>query len=130
MLAHDRRILDVPLAERLQSRTSDLIASAKIMFPVITQSVRDARAQIHTGHRDIRTYLFGATVAGTATTTTPATATATSTARASASLPDNRQRSQGHEQRSPRSPQRSAGSFLVATAPLKAIGSNNTHVSN
>jgi hypothetical protein len=94
MLAHDRRVLDVPLAERLQSRTSDLIAWAKSMFPVITQSFRDARAQIHTGHQDIRTYLFGATVAGTATTTTPATATATTTARASASLPEYRQRSQ------------------------------------
>jgi hypothetical protein len=50
MLANDRRVLDVPLAERLQSRTSDLIAWAKIMLPVITQSVRDARAQMHTGH--------------------------------------------------------------------------------
>jgi hypothetical protein len=94
MLANDRRVLDVPLAERLQSRTSDLIAWAKIMLPVITQSVRDARAQIHTGHQDIRNYLLGATVAGTATATIPATATATSTARASASLPENRQRSQ------------------------------------
>jgi hypothetical protein len=77
-------------------RTSDLIALANIMVPVITQSVRDAWAQIHTDHQSICTYLFGATVAGTATTTTPATATvtATSTARASASRPDNRQRSQ------------------------------------
>jgi hypothetical protein len=43
MLAHDRRVLDVPLEERLQSRTSELLAWAKTMLPVINRSVRDAR---------------------------------------------------------------------------------------
>jgi hypothetical protein len=75
MLAHDRRILVVPLEERLQSRTSDLIAWAKTMLRVINQSVRDARAQLHTGHPDIRSYFSDATGATEATTTTPATAT-------------------------------------------------------
>jgi hypothetical protein len=42
MLAHDRRVLDVPLEERLQSRTSELLAWAKTI-PVINRSVRDAR---------------------------------------------------------------------------------------
>jgi hypothetical protein len=41
MLAHDRRVLDVPLEERLQSRTSELLAWAKTI-PVINRSVRDA----------------------------------------------------------------------------------------
>jgi hypothetical protein len=42
MLAHDRRILDLPLEEQIQSRTSDL---AKTMRSVINQSIRDAGAQ-------------------------------------------------------------------------------------
>jgi hypothetical protein len=46
MLVFDRRILDIPLEERLQSRTSDLVAWAKTMFPVIHQSIREARAQL------------------------------------------------------------------------------------
>jgi hypothetical protein len=45
MLAHDRRVLDVPLEERLQSRTSELLAWAKTMLPVSNRSVRDVRAQ-------------------------------------------------------------------------------------
>jgi hypothetical protein len=54
MLAHDRRVLDVPLEERLQSQTSELLVWVKTMLPVINQSVRDAQAQIRTGQRDIR----------------------------------------------------------------------------
>jgi hypothetical protein len=56
MLAHDRRVLDVPLEEGLQSRTSELLAWAKTMLPVINRSVRDARAQLRTGHQDLRSY--------------------------------------------------------------------------
>jgi hypothetical protein len=56
MLVHDRRVVDVPLEERLKSRTSELVAWFKTFDPVINQSVRDARAQIHTGHQDIRSY--------------------------------------------------------------------------
>jgi hypothetical protein len=48
--------LDVPLEERLQSRTSELLAWAKTMLPVINRSVRDARTQLQTGHQDIRSY--------------------------------------------------------------------------
>jgi hypothetical protein len=40
MVSHDRRTLDIPLEERLQSRTSDLVA----MFPVIHQSIREVRS--------------------------------------------------------------------------------------
>jgi hypothetical protein len=68
--ANDRRVLDVLLEERLQSRTSELLAWAKTdktMLPVINQSVRDARAQLHTGHQDIRTYFSKATVAAALT---------------------------------------------------------------
>jgi hypothetical protein len=46
MLAHDRRILDVPLEERLQSRSSELLAWVKTMLPVINQSARDPQAQL------------------------------------------------------------------------------------
>jgi hypothetical protein len=65
MLAHDRRVLDVPLEERLQSRTSELLAWAKTMLPVINRSVRDACAQLRTGHQDLRSYFPKATVATT-----------------------------------------------------------------
>ena len=65
MLAHDRRVLEVPLEERLQSRTSELLAWAKAMLPVINRSVRDARAQLQTGHQDIRSYFSQTTVATT-----------------------------------------------------------------
>jgi hypothetical protein len=65
MLAHDRRVLDAPLEERLQSRTSELLAWAKIMLPVINRSVRDTRAQLKTGHQDIRGFFSRATVATT-----------------------------------------------------------------
>jgi hypothetical protein len=56
VLALDLRVLDIPLKERLQSRTSDPVVWAKTMFPVIHQSIREARAQLRTGHHDIRTY--------------------------------------------------------------------------
>jgi hypothetical protein len=65
MLAHDRRVFDVPHEERLQSRTTELLAWAKTMLPVINRSVRDARAQLQTGHQDIRSYFSNATVATT-----------------------------------------------------------------
>jgi hypothetical protein len=51
MLAHDRRVLDVSLEDRLLPRTSDLVAWAKTMIPVINQSVRDARTPLHTSSR-------------------------------------------------------------------------------
>jgi hypothetical protein len=73
MLARDRRVLDVPLEERLKSRTSALAAWVETISPVINQSVRDARAQIHTGHQDIRSYFSDAAAAATATTTSPIT---------------------------------------------------------
>jgi hypothetical protein len=46
-LAHGQRVLDVPLEERLQPRNSELVAWVKPLFPVIKQSVRDARAELH-----------------------------------------------------------------------------------
>jgi hypothetical protein len=67
MLARDRRVLDIPLEERLKSRTSALVAWVKTIFPVNNQSVRDARAEIHTGHQDIRSYFSDAAAAATAT---------------------------------------------------------------
>jgi methionine synthase II (cobalamin-independent) len=63
IFAHDRCVLDVPLEERLQSRTPEYLAWAKAILPVINQSVRDVRARLHIGHQDIRTYLSVATVA-------------------------------------------------------------------
>jgi hypothetical protein len=65
MLAHDRRVLDVPLETRLQSRTSDLLAWVKTIQPVINQSVRDAQAQILTRHQDIRGFFSRATAVTT-----------------------------------------------------------------
>jgi hypothetical protein len=70
MLAHDRRVLDVPLEEPLQSRTSELLAWAKTMLHVINQNVRDARAQIQTGDQDIRGFFSRATAATADHTTT------------------------------------------------------------
>jgi hypothetical protein len=69
MLTQDQLVLDVPLEERLKSRTSELLAWVKTISPVINQSVSDARAQIHTGHQDILSYFSDAAVAATATTT-------------------------------------------------------------
>jgi hypothetical protein len=65
MLAHNWRVLDVPMEERLQSRTCELLAWDKAMLPVINRSVRDARAQSQTGHQYIRSYLSQATVTNT-----------------------------------------------------------------
>jgi hypothetical protein len=95
MLARDRRVLDVPLEERLKSRTSALAARVKTIFPDINQSVRDVRAQIHTGHQDIRSYFSDATVTASATTTTPIAATETRPARTNGPLLAIRQRFQG-----------------------------------
>jgi hypothetical protein len=95
MLACDQRVLDVPLEERLKSRTSALAACVKTIFPVINQSVRDARAEIHTGHLDIRSYFSDAAAAATATTTRPITATETRPARTNGPILAIRQRFQG-----------------------------------
>jgi hypothetical protein len=86
MLAHDRRVLEVPLEERMQSRTYELLAWAKSMLPVINRSVRDARAQLQTGHQDIRSCFSQATVA--TTNQTAARPTATRPARPDVSLVD------------------------------------------
>jgi hypothetical protein len=58
------------MEERLQSRTSELLAWVKTTLPVINQSVRDAQAQIRTGHRDIRGFLSRATAVNTDHTAT------------------------------------------------------------
>jgi hypothetical protein len=82
MLAIDRRIFDIPLEERLQSRTSDLVAWTKTMLPTIRLSISEAQNQLRTGHQDIRTY-FSDTAAPernmneTLATTTMTTTTAT-----------------------------------------------------
>jgi hypothetical protein len=57
MLAHDRRVLDIPSEERLQSRICGIVAWAKTMLPVIHQNIRDARAKLHTSHHNVRTSL-------------------------------------------------------------------------
>jgi hypothetical protein len=57
MLAHDRRVLDVPLEERLQSRTSELLAWAKTMLPLSTEASATL-VQLQTGHQDIRSSLL------------------------------------------------------------------------
>ena len=93
MLAHDRRVLDVPLEERQQSRTTELLAWAKTMLPVINRSVRDARAQLRTGHQDIRSYFSNATVDTTDHAEPIPTATSPST-RPNEPLLDIRQRFQ------------------------------------
>jgi hypothetical protein len=92
MLAHDRQILEVPLEERLQTRTSALRAWAKTMLPAITQSVRDASTQIKTGHQDIRSYFSQATLVTTGDTA--ATPPVPSPARPNATLLNIRQRFQ------------------------------------
>ena len=92
MLAHDRRVLDVPLEEILQSRTSKLLAWVKTMLPVMNRSVHDARAQLQTGHQDIRSYFSQATVA--TTDHTAAITTVAIPARPNVPLLDTRQRFQ------------------------------------
>jgi hypothetical protein len=80
MLAIDRRIFDTPLEEGLQSLTSDLVAWATSMLPVIRHNISEAQKQLRTSHRDIRTY-FSDTAAPERTmrNVTLATATATTT---------------------------------------------------
>jgi hypothetical protein len=56
------------------------------MLPVINRSLHDARAQLHTGHQDIRRYFPQATVA--TTDHTAATPTVTSQDRSDAPLLD------------------------------------------
>ncbi len=92
MLAHDRRLLDVPLEERLLTRTSALLAWTTTMLPAINQSVRDACTQINTGHQDIRSYFSQATLA--TADDTAAAPPVTSQARNHAPLLDISQRSQ------------------------------------
>jgi hypothetical protein len=46
MLAIDRRIFKIPLEERLQSRTSDVVAWTKTMLPVIRHSINEAQNQL------------------------------------------------------------------------------------
>jgi hypothetical protein len=92
MLAHDRRVLDVKFEERLQSRTSELLAWVETMLPVINRSVHDARAQLQTGHQDIRNYFYQATVA--TTDHTAAIPTVAMPARTNVPLLDIRQRFQ------------------------------------
>jgi hypothetical protein len=84
MLAHDRRVLDVPLEERLQSRTSELLAWAKTMLPVINRSVRDART-----HYKLVIKTSAVTSPATVVTTgdTAATPPVPSTARPEAATP-------------------------------------------
>ena len=89
MLAHDRRLLDVPLEERLLTRTSALLAWATTMLPAIN---RDACTQINTGHQDIRSYFSQATLA--TADDTAAAPPVTSQARNHAPLLDISQRSQ------------------------------------
>jgi hypothetical protein len=88
MLAHDRRVLAIPFEGRLESRTSDLIAWTMTLFPVIHQSIRDAKARFHSGQQVIRTYFSYATAEEPTTTVST-----TNTARTlSSKLPAIRQR--------------------------------------
>jgi hypothetical protein len=50
MLVIDWRIFDTSQEEHLQARTSDLTAWTSTTFPVIHHSIREAQAQIRTGH--------------------------------------------------------------------------------
>jgi hypothetical protein len=76
MLAFDRRIFDTPLEERLQVRTSDLVAWTTTMFPVIHHSISEARAQILTGHHETRSYFTDTTAAESTTNAMPNSPTA------------------------------------------------------
>jgi hypothetical protein len=53
-------------------RTPEITAWNTTMFPVINQSIRDAQAQIATGHRDIRDYTTDRTTPPTESTTNAA----------------------------------------------------------
>jgi hypothetical protein len=76
-LAIDRRIFDIPLDERLQGRTSDLVAWTKTMLPAIRLSISAAQNQLRTGHQDIRTYFSDTVAPERNMNATVATATAT-----------------------------------------------------
>jgi hypothetical protein len=61
-LVHERRVLDVPLEERLQLLTSELLAWAKTMLPLSTE--RPQRSPLHNYKlviKDIRSYFSKAT---------------------------------------------------------------------
>jgi hypothetical protein len=73
VLAHDRRIFDTLLEEQLRMRTPEITAWNTTMSPIINQSIRDAQAQIATGHKDIRAYKIDRTTPPTETTTNAAT---------------------------------------------------------
>jgi hypothetical protein len=75
MLAIDRCIFDIPLQERLQSRTSDLVAWTKTMLPTIRHSINEAQNQLRTGHQGIRTYFSDTAVPERNVNATLATAT-------------------------------------------------------
>jgi hypothetical protein len=74
----DRRIFDITLEERLQSRTSDLVTWTKTMPPVI-RHISEAREQIRTGHQDIRTYFSNTAAPERTRNATLITATAATT---------------------------------------------------
>jgi hypothetical protein len=76
MLALDRRIFETSPEERLQARSSDLVAWTTTIFPVIHHSIREARAQLRTGHCEIRTYFSDMTAAEPTTNATPNAPTA------------------------------------------------------
>jgi hypothetical protein len=80
MLAIDRRIFDTPLEERLQARTSNLVAWTTTMLPEIHHSISEARAQIRTGHHDIRAYFADTTAAEPTTNAMPNASTASTIA--------------------------------------------------
>jgi hypothetical protein len=73
MLAHDKRIFDTPLDEQLRMRTPEITVWNTTMFPVINESIRDAQAQITTGHGDIRAYTTDRTISPTEPTTNATT---------------------------------------------------------
>jgi hypothetical protein len=75
ILTLDRRIFDIPLKERLQSRTYDLVAWTTTMYAVIHQSIRRAQAQLRTGHHSTRSYFSDTTAAEPTTNATPKTPT-------------------------------------------------------
>jgi hypothetical protein len=54
ILAHDRRVLDILLQGRPQSRTSDLIVWTNTTSSVIRQRNRNGQALFHNSHQDIR----------------------------------------------------------------------------
>jgi hypothetical protein len=88
------------------------------MFLVISQNVRDPRAQSQPSHQDIRTYFSQAAVATTASIA--ATPTVTSPARPNVLFLDVRKRYQSARNKIVH--QISAGAFLRTTVLVKALG--------